>query len=516
LAKRRPRAAGEAASGPASHTYRHRVPDANAILALLRQRGVPLGLEALGELSNTPAGKDRESLRKRLQQLAAAGQLLVNRRGEYCLIEKLGAVTGVVSAHREGYGFVTTDDGGSDVFLSAAEMRSLLDGDRVAVRISGHGPRGRRSGEVMEILGRGKQAVVGRYHREHGVGYVVESGRSPRQFIVPEHYRGSARPGQFVKAEIIVYPSATHEAQGKVVKILGNPEEDPAVATDTALEIFGLPREWPAGARRAAVEWGSEVRASDKAGRRDLRDLPLVTIDGADARDFDDAVFAEPAGNGWRLVVAIADVSHYVRPDDALDREAARRGTSAYFPDRVVPMLPEQLSNGLCSLNPDVDRLCMVCDMHVTGSGSVRSAEFYRAVMRSRQRLVYEDVQAAREGNPVASQRLRGVLAHVDHLYGVYASLSRSRAVRGALDLELPEARIVLGHHGRIDKISMRQRNDAHRLIEECMIAANLQAPPTHPLPRARRAGRGEIRKPSPDAPGSRRQGQWPGTQPLA
>jgi ribonuclease R len=405
-----------------------------------------------------------------------AGRLLVNRRGEYCLIEKIGAVTGVVSAHRDGYGFLVPEEGGADIYLAPAEMRQLLDGDRVAVRVAGHGPRGRRAGEVLEVLARGRTTVVGRYLREHGVGFIVEAGRSARHFVVPDHYRGGAQPRQFVKAEIIVYPGVTHEAQGKIVKILGNPEEDPAVATDTALEIFGLPHAFPAETRRLAHGWGTEVRASDKAGRRDLRDVPLVTIDGADARDFDDAVFAEPAGSGWRLLVAIADVSHYVRPDDALDREAARRGTSTYFPDRVVPMLPEQLSNGLCSLNPDVDRLCMVCDMRVTAAGTVRQAEFYRAVMRSRQRLVYEDVQAARDGNPGASQRLRGVLTQIDHLYGVFASLARSRGERGALDLELPEARIDLGSHGRIEKITLRQRNDAHRLIEECMIAANVQA----------------------------------------
>ncbi len=434
-------------------------------------------LEPLAELLAVRGGRPREALRRRLQELTAGGVLLLNRREEYCLLEKLDAVTtGVVSAHRDGFGFLITDDGGEDVYLPPPEMRQLLDGDRVAVHVSGHGPRGRRAGTVVEVLARGKQAVVGRYVREHGVGYVVEAGRSAKHFIVPDHYRGEARPDQFVKVEIITYPSAVREAQGKVIKVLGNPEEDPAVATEAALEIFGLPTAWAPEVRRAASAWGSEVRAADKAGRRDLRDLPLVTIDGADARDFDDAVFAEAATGGWRLVVAIADVSHYVRHGDALDHEAARRGTSAYFPDRVVPMLPEHLSNGLCSLNPQVDRLCMVCDMQVTRSGEVRSSEFYRAVMCSRQRLVYEEVQAASDGDPAASQRLRAVMPQIRNLYGVFASLARARAKRGALDLELPEARIELGAHGRIERISLRRRNDAHRLIEECMIAANVQA----------------------------------------
>jgi ribonuclease R len=218
------------------------------------------------------------------------------------------------------------------------------------------------------------------------------------------------------------------------------------------------------------------VRASDKSGRVDLRELPLVTIDGADARDFDDAVFTEARGSGWRLVVAIADVSHYVRSHDALDEEAARRGTSAYFPDRVVPMLPEQLSNGLCSLNPGVDRLCMVADMTVDRAGEVSGTRFYRAVMRSHQRLVYEDVQAAHDGERGARQRLRAVLPQLQELYGVYAALLQARERRGALDLELPEVKIELGAHGGIERISLRQRTDAHRLIEECMIAANVQA----------------------------------------
>ena len=435
-----------------------------------------MGLAALAAVLDITGDRQIAGLRQRLQQLATGGQLLVNRRDEYCLLEKLDAVTGLVSAHRDGYGFLITEDGSDDVYLPAPEMRQLLDGDRVAVRLGGQGPRGRRAGTVVEVLARGKVSIVGRYVREHGVGYVVEAGRSARHFIVPDHYRGEAQPDQFVKIEIITYPSATREPQGKVIKLLGNPEEDPAVATEAALEIFGLSSVWPAEARRAAAQWGDEVRVPDKASRRDLRGMPLVTIDGADARDFDDALFAEPAGTGWRLLVAIADVSHYVRRGDALDEEAARRGTSTYFPDRVVPMLPEQLSNGLCSLNPDVDRLCMVCDMQVSRSGDVRSAEFYRAVMRSRQRLIYEDVQSARDGEPDACQRLRGVLPQIDNLYGVFRSLARARTQRGALDLELPEAKIELGSHGRIQRISLRRRNDAHRLVEECMIAANVEA----------------------------------------
>lgn len=432
--------------------------------------------EDIAALLGVSGEQRHRALRKRLAELIRDGRLLLNRRNEYCLLAKLDAVSGVVSAHRDGYGFVIPDTGGTDIYLPPGEMRQLLDGDRVAIRITGRGPRGRKSGTVVEVLARGKQHVVGRYQREHGIGYVIEAGRGGGHFVVADHYRGEARPGQFVKIEIITYPSATREAQGRVLRVLGNPEDDPAVATDVALEIFGLSAVFPGEARRAATEWGTEVRAADRAGREDLRDLPLVTIDGADARDFDDAVYAEPLGSGFRLVVAIADVSHYVRPGDALDVEASRRGTSVYFPDRVVPMLPEQLSNGLCSLNEGVDRLCLVCDMQVSASGEVRQSRFYRAVMRSRQRLVYEDVQAARDGAGEPRHRLRGVMQQVNDLYGVFSALSHQRKGRGALDLDLPEVRIELGSDGRIDNISLRRRTDAHRLIEECMIAANVQA----------------------------------------
>ncbi len=476
MAKRRVRVSSKRATAPPHRPYRHPVPEVAAIIAALEARGVPLNFDGLATQLGVQPGKHAEALRGKLQELRVAGRLLVNRKGEFCLPEKIGIITGVVSAHRDGFGFLITEDGSPDIYLPPAEMRQALDGDRIAVRVAGTGPRARRAGAIVEILERGKHSVVGRYLREHGVGFVVEAGRSARHYVVPEHHRGGARPGQLVKIEITTYPALTHEAQGKVVRLLGDPEEDPAVATDAALEIFGLPAAWPAEARRVAASWGPEVRAEDRAGRTDLRDVPLVTIDGADARDFDDAVFAEPAGSGWRLLVAIADVSHYVKSGDALDLEAARRGTSAYFPDRVVPMLPEHLSNGLCSLNPDVDRLCMACDMRVARDGRVQGATFYRAVMRSRRRLVYEQVQAACDGDAAARQELRSVWPHIEHLYGVFRCLEQDRGRRGALELELPEAKIELGDDGHIERISLRQRNDAHKLIEECMIAANVEA----------------------------------------
>lgn len=437
---------------------------------------MPIGFDALAAVLGVTGQRNRTALKRRLQQLTAEGRVLLNRRNEYCLLAKLDAITGVVAAHRDGYGFLLTDDGSPDIYLPYAEMRQLLDGDRVAVRLAGRGPGQRRSGVLVEILARGKQTVVGRYQREHGVGYVIETGRVPHHFVIPDHHRGGARAGQFVKLEITAYPSETREAQGKVIRVFGDPAEDPGVATEAALEIFGLPSVWSREVRRAAARWGEEVRPEDKRYREDLRDLPLVTIDGEDARDFDDAVFAEEHRGGWRLVVAIADVSHYVRRGDPLDEEARRRATSVYFPDRVVPMLPEALSNGLCSLKPAVDRLCMVCDMEVSAAGEVRNTRFYRGVMRSQARLTYTDVQAALDGNHQVRQRLRPGYERLAALYGVYRALARARSRRGALDLDLPELKIELASHGRIEQIRLYERTDAHRLIEECMIAANVAA----------------------------------------
>ena len=456
--------------------YVHDVPPAREILRTLEAQGVPLDLGQLATLFSIRDDKTRKALRQRLQKMVGAGQLLINRRAEYCLLDKIDAVSGTVSAHPDGFGFVIPEDGSPDVYLSYAEMRPLLDGDRVTVRVRGTSRGGKLNGELLEILQRGKAKVVGAYNREHGVGYIIESGRVPHSFVVPDHHRGDAKPGDLVKAEILEYPTAHREGQAKIVHVFGD-ADDPSLLTDIALEQFGIRHEWPAKAMAEAAGFGDAVADKDKQGdRADLRDLPLVTIDGADARDFDDAVFAEPAGDDWRLVVAIADVSHYVAPGSELDREARRRGTSVYFADRVVPMLPESLSNGLCSLNPDVDRLCMVCDMVVDAQGKTKRSRFYRGVMRSVARLTYTAVDELHTRGKPPRGLPKAARNSLDHLYSVYRCLAKARRRRGALDLDLPEVKIELGDDGRIASISPRERNDAHRLIEECMIAANVEA----------------------------------------
>jgi len=456
--------------------YRHPVPDPRVIVQALEDQGIPVSFETLVDLLRVTGDQPVKALRRHLQRMAANGQLLINRKGEYCLLGKIDGVTGVVSAHRDGFGFLIPDDGSTDVYLSYQEMRQLLNGDRVVARVSGTGRGGRPAGSIVEILERGKQSAVGAYQREHGIGFVVESGKSSQHFIVPDHHRGGAKPGQLVKLHITEYPSDRHEAQGKILKVLGDPA-DPGMATELAIESFEIPTEWPAEAREAADSWGDRVRPGDKRQREDLRELPLVTIDGADARDFDDAVYAEPAGDGWRLIVAIADVSHYVRQDEPLDNEAWRRGTSVYFVDRVVPMLPESLSNGLCSLNPNVDRLCMVCDMRVTQHGKVSKARFYQGVMRSAARMTYQEVDRLQRGGSGSKTRKNiKLVTQLNHLYAVFRCLLSARRRRGALDLDLPEVRIELDDVGRVEKIAPRTRTDAHRLIEECMVAANVQA----------------------------------------
>ncbi|MBT8443638.1 MAG: ribonuclease R, partial [Gammaproteobacteria bacterium] len=457
-----------------SRRYSHPVPDASTILQTLEEFGVPVGFDDLADKLGVSGERALRALRRNLQKMAASGRLLINRKGEYCLPAKLGIVTGIVSAHADGFGFLVPDEGDTDIYLPFQEMRQLLNGDRVAVRVVGSS-RGKPAGSVVEILERGKHTAVGHYRREHGVGYVVEAGRSPHSFVIPNHHRGDAKSGDLVKLEIIEYPSAHREAQGKIVKVLGDPT-DPGMITDVAIEQFEIPVEFPAQVTKEADKFGDGVKAGDKQGREDLREYPLITIDGADARDFDDAVYAEPDGDGWRLIVAIADVSHYVRPETPLDQEATKRGTSVYFADRVVPMLPETLSNGLCSLKPKVDRLCMVCDMRVGSTGKVSKSRFYRGVMRSAERMTYEQVDEIHRGDVSARKKYSRIIPQINNLYGVFSALLGARRRRGALDLDLPEVQIIMGDDNHIDRIAPRRRNDAHRLIEECMIAANVEA----------------------------------------
>ncbi len=455
--------------------YQHPVPERNALLDYLKEVGQPRKADAIQKHFNLKGQRTRELLVDKLRKMVQAGQIIENRRNEYCLIEKLQLVPGTVIGHADGFGFMRRDDGGDDVYLSAREMRRLFDGDRAVIKVVGTDRRGRAEGRVVEVLERGFKETAGQFIRERGIGIVIpDNPKISHRILIPNDEAGSAKHGEMVVAEILDYPSGQEQATGRVVRVLGAPNQK-GIATDIAIHSHAIPNNWPKEVIAQAKKFGSEVPDTAKKGREDLRSTQLVTIDGADARDFDDAVYCEPSGKGWRLLVAIADVAHYVDIESPLDKEAIKRGTSVYFPDRVVPMLPEALSNGLCSLNPKVDRLCMVCEMRVNAEGKVEKSRFFEGVMRSHARLTYTEVSGFLTGETPKS--VPGDLQKpIRHLHDLYQAFANNRNRRGAIELDLPQTRIELGKDGTVEKIVSVPRNDAHRLIEECMIAANVQA----------------------------------------
>jgi ribonuclease R len=453
-------------------------PPANAagseILDGLAAAGVPLSPD---ELATRLAIKRprRAAFDAAVQDLVQRGQLLSNRKGELCLARKLDVVAGTVIGHPDGFGFLTLDAGGDDLFLSPHQMDKVLHGDRVTARQTGLDRRGRPEGEIIDVLEHVNKFVVGRLHEERGVWFVVaENRRINQDLLIPTDQRGNAQAGQVVVAEILTQPGPDREAIARVHEVLGG-ATDPGMEIEIALRKHALPFEFPKEALRQAEQLPDEVRPADRKNRRDITDLPLVTIDGETARDFDDAVYCERRGKGFRLVVAIADVSHYVRDGDALDVSARERGNSVYFPRRVIPMLPEALSDELCSLKPRVDRLCMVCDMTITGEGVITGYEFYPAVMHSKARLTYTQVWEWLDQPATATtDEARKLLPQLKDLYALYHALATSRKRRGAIDFDTIELSLVFDSQGKIEKIVPSPRNDAHKLIEECMLAANV------------------------------------------
>jgi ribonuclease R len=447
----------------------------SSLLQALRKAGRPLKLEELQSMLGPAASSHAEELAARLVR---RGDVVQNRRGQYCLREQLpGLVVGTVSASRNGDGWLMPDDASAAVYLPSQQLREVMHGDRVAVRVEGPGFRGRPQGAIVEVLERRTREVVGRLHVEAGVAYVVaDNPRITQRVLVPVAALGSATSGQVVIVEITQPPSRNTQPVGRVTRILGD-HGAPGMETEIAIHSHGLPDEFPGEATSEAEAFGPRIPAAAIAGREDLRDTALVTIDGEDARDFDDAVYCERASGGWRLIVAIADVGHYVQPGSALDREARERGTSVYFPNRVLPMLPEALSNGLCSLVPDEDRLALCCELRVRDDGRITRSRFFAAVMRSAARLTYREVGAFLE-RPDARHdaRLERLRDRLLALHGVYKALTRARTGRGALELDTPELKLRFDDEGRVAALVEQTRNDAHRLIEECMIAANVAA----------------------------------------
>ena len=454
--------------------YQNPIPSREVILELLAEAEKPLDSTDIAQSLGLEEPEQLDALQKRLRAMERDGQLMVNRRGTYGLVDKMNLLHCRVQGHRDGYGFAMPLAGGDDIYLSARQMHFVFDGDEVLIQVTGEDRRGRLEGRVVEVLERAHKTVVGRYQEESGIGFVVpDNGRLTQQILIPPKEKGEAISGQIVTAEIIDYPTRRFGAKGRVVEVLGD-HLDPGMEIDVAIRSHGIPWEWPEEVLEEAARLEAEPLEEDKKHRIDLRKLPFVTIDGEDARDFDDAVYCEKQANGtWRLWVAIADVSHYVAPGSALDREAAQRGNSVYFPARVVPMLPEALSNGLCSLKPAVDRLAMVCEMALSAKGVLAKYRFYEAVIHSHARLTYTQVGEVLENGKHPDVDKRRV-PDLQRLHSLYRVLRAARDKRGAIDFETVETRIIFNENRKIDAIVPVVRNDAHKLIEECMLCANV------------------------------------------
>ena len=459
--------------------YSYNIPSREEILGILRNASEPRDASTLAADLNVQP-EEMEGLARRLGAMERDGQIKADRRGRYQLAHQNNFIEGRVSGHREGYGFLIADDGSDDLFLPEKEMQKVLHGDRVQARIVGTDKRGRPEGTIVEVVERANTHVIGRLLNENGVWIVAPEDKRIGQDVMLAGTPGKAKAGQVVSVELVEQPSRYTQPVGKIVEVLGD-IDDPGMEIEIAVRKYGVPHEFSEAAKKLAAKLPGEVRDVDLQDRVDLRDIPLVTIDGEDARDFDDAVYCEPVkigrSAGYRLIVAIADVSHYVKPNDALDVDALERSTSVYFPRRVIPMLPEKLSNGLCSLNPAVDRLTLVCDAVITAKGEIKAYQFYPAVIHSAARLTYTEVAAILSNTKGPEAAKRGALVpHLLHLNDVFHALLKARHARGAIDFETTETYIVCNAAGKIEQILPRTRNDAHRLIEECMLAANVCA----------------------------------------
>ncbi|MCG8380756.1 MAG: ribonuclease R [Gammaproteobacteria bacterium] len=460
-----------------SERYENPIPSREFILETLAAHAGPMTFERLQEKLQLSDPDSTEALYRRLGAMIRDGQIIKNRREGYIPVYEKDLISGRVIAHPDGFGFLTPDEGGDDIFLSGSEMRSLLHGDRAVIRIKGVDRRGRNEGALIEVIERANQTVVGRLAMESGAYFLMaDNKRIHQDIIIPPDQLGGASTDQIVIAAITQQPTRRHPPLGKVIEVLGH-HMMPGLEIDVALYAHNIPFKWPDDVNREAAKLGIEVAEADKQGRTDYRDKPFVTIDGEDARDFDDAVYAERTKSGWRLFVAIADVSHYVQPGSALDDEAARRGTSVYFPGRVVPMLPEIISNGLCSLNPHADRLALVCELSLNKAGKITRSTFKAGVICSHARLTYNEVaKILINKNKTLRKKHKALTPSLDTLYELYKVLQNVREKRGAIDFETVETRIEFGSEKKIETIVPVERNDAHKLIEECMILANIAA----------------------------------------
>lgn len=457
--------------------YENPVASREYLLQILEDKKTPLTFLEICQLVNANNEDSRVGIQRRLRAMEREGQVVFNRQKKYGLAEKMELVKGRVIGHRDGFGFLKRDDGEKDLFIHQAQMQALLHDDIVLVKESGSDNRGRTEARIAKVIEPRTEPIVGRYFVEHGVSLVIpDDSRICHEIMIPAEHVNGARQGNVVVVEISQRPRKRVNPIGKVVEVLGE-HMAPGMEIEMALRTFDIPHDWPKAVSKQVSHLTEDVPEEAKQNRIDLRQLPLVTIDGEDARDFDDAVFCEPLDEGgWQLWVAIADVSYYVRTGTALDQEAQQRGNSVYFPEQVVPMLPEVLSNGLCSLNPEVDRLCMVCEMSVSANGTLSDYQFYEAVMNSKARLTYTKVGEILDGNPELHKRYEEHVPHLRNLHDMYRALKRSRNKRGAVEFETQESKFVFNAQRKIDHIIPVVRNDAHKLIEECMILANVSA----------------------------------------
>jgi len=457
--------------------YENPIPSRELILQLIEHAGKPLRREEIAEAFSLEDEDQLEALRRRLRAMERDGQLLFNRGKKYCLVNNEDLIAGRVIGHADGFGFLKPDDGSDDLFLSPREMNPLLHNDRALVRIAGVDRKGRREGALVEVLQRNTHQIVGRLYKENGFTYVVPDNKNIAQTVlIQKGGIGKAKQGQIVVAEITEQPTQLRQPIGRIIEVMGE-HMAPGMEIDMAIRSYELPNRWPDELLEEIKPLKDEVPESAKEGRVDLRKTPLVTIDGEDARDFDDAVYCQKTPKGWKLLVAIADVSHYVQINSELDKEAQKRSTSVYFPERVIPMLPEILSNGLCSLNPQVDRLCMVCELYINEQGQVTRSRFFDAVMSSHARLTYTEVaKMLVEGDKALAEKYKALMPHLQELYALYKVMRLSREKRGAMDFDTQETRIIFGSERKIEKIVPVVRNDAHKLIEEFMITANMAA----------------------------------------
>jgi ribonuclease R len=460
-----------------AENYTNPIPSREFILSYLDDLGEPASLLEIAEALKLEDEDSLEALRRRLIAMSRDGQLAKIRSGKYGPIDKLDLLRGRVAGHADGHGFLILEDRGkNDIFLPHKQMRKVFDGDTILAKIVRRDSRGKDEAVIIRVLERKHKEVVGRFFIEGGVGFVVpDNKRIPHDIVIPRQEQGAAEVGAVVTAEIISQPTMRTQAVGKIIEVLGAHME-PGMETEMAVRAHDIPHEWPDSVLDEAEKFPDEVTASEITDeRKDLRHVPFVTIDGEDARDFDDAVFCEKKGkNDWTLYVAIADVSNYVKPHMQMNEEALNRGTSVYFPSRVIPMLPEKLSNGLCSLNPHVDRLVLVCQMTITKKGKMTDYQFYPAVIHSHARLTYTQVAAMLiDGDANLIADYEKIFPHLLEVYGLYEALAAYRKSEGAITFDSEEPQVVFDENKKIKSLKPLIRNEAHKLIEQCMLSAN-------------------------------------------